>query len=89
LLERALPHLHVALSRVAGHRLRPTKVLSPREIEVVKWLREGKTNWEISRILNISERTVKFHVQNILAKLQASTRGQATALALHHGLIPL
>lgn len=89
LLERILPHLHVALSRVAGHRPRPTKVLSPRELEVLKWVREGKTNWEISQILTISERTVKFHVQNVLAKLQASTRGQATALAIHHRLIPL
>lgn len=88
-LERLLPHLHVALTRVAGRRHRPVRGLSEREIEVLQWVREGKTNWEISRILNISERTVKFHVQNTLAKLQASTRGQAVALAIHHRLIAL
>lgn len=62
-------------------------VLSTREREVLQWVKEGKTNWEISRILSISERTVKFHVQNTLAKLDASNRGHAVVLALTSGLI--
>jgi DNA-binding CsgD family transcriptional regulator len=47
----------------------------------------GKTNWEISLILNISERTVKFHIQNTMEKLQASSRAHAVAIALGEGLI--
>jgi LuxR family quorum-sensing system transcriptional regulator SolR len=61
--------------------------LSIREREVLQWVKEGKTNGEIARILSISERTVKFHVQNTLAKLHASNRGHAVVRALASGLI--
>ncbi len=61
--------------------------LSIREREVLCWVREGKTNWAIAQILGISERTVKFHVQNTLAKLDASSRGHAVVVALARGLI--
>lgn len=47
----------------------------------------GKTNWEISHILKISERTVKFHLQNIMGKLHATTRSQAVAYALNLGVL--
>jgi len=86
-LEYLLPHLHLALTGAAGSSLNEAPLLSAREREVLEWMKEGKTNWEISHILNISERTVKFHVQNILSKLQASTRGHAIALAMRHRLI--
>lgn len=89
MLENLVPHLHLALMRVAFSHSAKTTVLSVREREVLKWMKEGKTNWEISHILSISERTVKFHVQNILSKLQASTRGHAIALAMEQGLIEL
>ncbi len=88
-LEYLVPHLHTALMRTAFEPPRNTPALSMREIEVLNWMKEGKTNWEISRILNISERTVKFHVQNILSKFQASTRGHAVALAMSQKLIGL
>lgn len=89
LLENLVLHLHLAFLRVAFSRPAKTAVLSVREQEVLKWMKEGKTNWEISHILSISERTVKFHVQNILAKLRASTRGHAIALAMEQRLIGL
>ena len=89
ILENLAPHLHLALMRVAFSHATKTTILSVREREVLKWMKEGKTNWEISHILTISERTVKFHVQNILAKLQASTRGHAIALAMEQRLIGL
>jgi DNA-binding CsgD family transcriptional regulator len=57
-------------------------ILSKREIEVLSWLKEGKTSWEIARILRISERTVNFHVGNILKKLDANNRTHAVALAV-------
>lgn len=53
-----------------------------REKEVLNWLKLGKTNWEISVILQISERTAKFHVGNIMKKLNAVTRGHAVAKAI-------
>jgi len=81
-LAHLAPHLHVALMRTAFAPSDSRSLLSAREREVLQWMIEGKTNWEASRILGITERTVKFHVQNILAKLQSSTRGQAIAHAL-------
>jgi LuxR family quorum sensing-dependent transcriptional regulator len=56
--------------------------LTPRERECLKWIAAGKTDWEISLILNISEQTVHGYVQNALTKLNARTRAQAVALAM-------
>lgn len=61
--------------------------LTNREFAVLNWLKEGKTNWEIAAILEISERTVKFHVANIREKLSASSRSHAVALAYSHNLL--
>ncbi len=64
-----------------SERMKGSRSLTPRETEVLKWMKNGKTNWEIAVILGITERTVKFHITNILAKLNASTRSHAVALA--------
>ena len=61
--------------------------LSPREIIVLLWMKEGKTNWEIAKILGLSERTVRFHVGRIFEKLDVTSRTQAVARALGIGLI--
>lgn len=61
--------------------------LTLREKECLLWVTEGKTNWETSRILNISERTVVFHLQNIQEKLGVSNRHQAVARAVALGII--
>ena len=59
---------------------RPT--LSPREREVLQWCAQGKTSWEISQILGITERTVNFHVYQAAEKL--GTRGRrATCLSAY------
>ncbi len=63
--------------------------LSLREKEVLTWLKKGKSNWDISKILNISRRTVTFHVTNIMQKLNAVSRTQAVAVAIEQGLINL
>ena len=63
--------------------------LTPRENEVLQWLKEGKTSWEISAILNISERCATFHVQNLKLKLGAVNRTQAVAIAIENRLIDL
>ena len=87
------PNLLEAMShfgRTAPGQMESTQksALSEREAEVLRWAMDGKTNWEISAILNISERTVKFHVQNAMHKLDASTRSQAVAIAIRQGVIP-
>lgn len=52
------------------------KKLSRREFEVIKFIRDGLTNKEISAELNISEKTVKTHITNILRKLNMKDRMQ-------------
>ena len=63
--------------------------LTAREIDVLRLMAEGKTNGDIARALFVSEGTVKFHVKNILRKMQASNRADASArylrLTLHDG----
>jgi DNA-binding CsgD family transcriptional regulator len=61
--------------------------LSLRETEVLKWIKEGKSSWEISVILNCSKRVVDFHVSNIKAKLGAVTRAQCVARSIEYGII--
>jgi DNA-binding CsgD family transcriptional regulator len=61
--------------------------LSPRELTVLRWMKEGKTNWEIAHILGLSERTIRFHVGSIFEKLDVTSRTQAVARALGVGLI--
>lgn len=61
--------------------------LSARELIVLGWMKEGKTNWEIARIIGLSERTVRFHVGGILRKLGVASRTQAVARALDTGMI--
>lgn len=54
--------------------------LSDREIEVISWIKAGKTNQEIGMILNISQNTVKSHLKRIFQKLNIGRRAQAVAL---------
>ncbi|WP_124982751.1 transcriptional activator protein SolR [Ralstonia solanacearum] len=62
-------------------------VLTAREREVLCWTGEGKTAYEIGQILRISERTVNFHVNNVLLKLAATNKVQAVVKAIATGLI--
>ena len=61
--------------------------LTERERECMFWACEGKTTWEISRIVEISERTVIYHLHNSTQKLGASNRQHAVAIAIEKGLI--
>jgi DNA-binding CsgD family transcriptional regulator len=53
--------------------------LTPREIDVLRLMAEGRRNGDIARQLFVSEGTVKFHVKNVLRKMQASNRADASA----------
>jgi DNA-binding CsgD family transcriptional regulator len=69
--------------------LKTFRLLTAMELEVLKWIRQGKNTWDMSVILGISERTVKFHVGNILRKLDATTRAQAVAIAAEQRLLDI
>ncbi len=68
-----------------GRRERPR--LTPREIECLKWAADGKTEWEISAILHVSEHTADKHLANAHRKLGAANRVQAVAHAIRLGFI--
>ncbi|WP_367190242.1 autoinducer binding domain-containing protein [Burkholderia sp. Ed8] len=63
--------------------------LTAREREVLCWTAEGKTACEIGLILSVSERTVTFHLNNVLVKLGATNKVQAVVKAVSAGLIDM
>lgn len=79
---RAPPRRRV-LAETLGHGL------TPREMEVLRELAKGRTNKEIARVLDISERTAGVHVSHLLAKLRCTTRTQAVSYAIAQGLVHL
>ena len=89
-----LPHIDFASRRVAGLACSSTlkngtaspapgleqSGLTDREIEILGWVKNGKTNFEIGMILNISAFTVKNHMQRIFRKINVSNRAQAVSM---------
>ncbi|CAD6530542.1 autoinducer binding domain-containing protein [Paraburkholderia metrosideri] len=80
---------HMRMGQFLQNKLAPeaSARLTCREREVLRWTGEGKTSYEIGKILNISERTVNFHVNNVLSKLAATNKVQAVVKAIATGLI--
>jgi len=86
ILNFILPYLYACMQRLhlVSRRLADFG-LTTREQEVVRWIIEGKDNWSISKILNVSERTVKFHNCNIYKKFGVSAK--AEVICEYHKLI--
>jgi DNA-binding CsgD family transcriptional regulator len=63
--------------------------LTPRELECLSWAARGKTEEEIGIIIERSRETARFHLRNATAKLNASNRTHAVAIACCRGLIAL
>jgi two-component system, NarL family, response regulator DegU len=63
--------------------------LTPREMEILKYIGQGYLNKQIAVELGISEQTIKNHVTSILRKLNANARTEAVVLALKQGLITI
>jgi two-component system, NarL family, response regulator len=63
--------------------------LSGRELEVLRLMSLGKTNQQMCNELNISESTIKFHINNIFGKLGVSDRTQAVIIAIKRGMTDL
>jgi transcriptional regulator EpsA len=101
LLELLLPTLHStylrmqnqerALGATPGNAAAPApargRLVTERERQILRWVREGKRNQEIAELLDISALTVKNHIQKILRKLGAANRAQAVALAMSRHLL--
>lgn len=86
-LDLLLPALHLAFQRVSalgnGDSERtanaPSLLLTAREIEVLRWVTAGKSNYEIGVILDLSTLTIKNHMQKIYRKLDVHNRVQAVS----------
>ncbi len=94
ILEYIIPFLSEAYKKIL--KKIPSKLLSAgnlsvtaSEIEILNWLKNGKTSWEISVILNKSERVINFHINNVIKKLDAMNRTHAIVIALKNNLISI
>ncbi len=84
----AVTHLSEALKKIQyQEQQKHHKPLTRREKEILCWVKDGKTSFEISIILGISERTTNFHINNAKRKLNASTRSHAVVKAIAMGEI--
>jgi DNA-binding NarL/FixJ family response regulator len=61
--------------------------LTPREVDVIRLIRDGHRNKEIAAQLDISETTVNYHIKNIVGKLHANDRTHAVTIAVRRGLL--
>ncbi|MHB1053073.1 MAG: helix-turn-helix transcriptional regulator [Thiobacillus sp.] len=92
-LKILVPHMHAALLRILhkikadARAIRTDKSLTPRELEVLTWVCDGKTSAEIASILGIARSTVRNQIQSTLVKLRVNTRSQAVAKAIKKGWV--
>ena len=61
--------------------------LTAREREILSWVARGKSSADIAQIVGIAERTVNFHVERVMRKLEVSSRMQAAIACVRHGLL--
>lgn len=83
---KATTHLLTHLNNKNKEEKSPLDELTNRERDVLREIANGKSNKEIASSLFITEKTVKTHVSNILAKLNLSDRTQAALFAVRHGV---
>lgn len=91
LVSALLPYIHEKIKDLERHnRFYPNlPIISKKELEILKWTAAGKTAFEAGCIIGVSERTVVYHLVNIMKKLNCSNKGQAVAFALTHNIIQL
>lgn len=68
---------------------KPKIIFSEKERECLSLIAQGKTTWEISKIMDISERSVNTHINSFIKKLGASSRTHAVAIAIEKKLIKM
>ena len=74
--------------RICGQQ-EASALLSPRELEVLRWCKDGKSYSEIGTIMGISGKTVEFHISNVMRKLGVNQKITAIVAAAKQGLIQL
>ncbi|MFB5197691.1 response regulator [Neobacillus sp. KR4-4] len=84
---KATSHLLANLSNKSKQEKNLLEELTKRELEVLKEIAKGKSNKEIAAALFITEKTVKTHVSNLLAKLELADRTQAALYAVKNQLV--
>jgi LuxR family transcriptional regulator len=82
-------HLHGLITQTLPKKSAKPVVphLSPREIDVLRLAADGKTAYESARILNLSARTVNFHVQSAILKLGVNNKISAVIAATKDGIL--
>lgn len=80
-------HIPPAIAERLAERV-GTEDLTPRESEVLEQIVSGKSNKEIASALDISEATVKTHINTLLSKLGVTDRTQAATAAIRRGIVP-
>lgn len=80
-------HLSAGAGARTMSRLRRDEVLSPREVEALRWVMSGRNNREIGREMSVSEGTVKSLLQSAFAALGVEDRTQAVVAALELGAL--
>lgn len=94
-LELAAPHLHATFLRLLAHErddagpleVRPDIVITRRQVEILRLIKDGKTNAEIASVLDCSQWTIKNHIQNILRRLNTNSRAHALVVAMRMGIL--
>jgi two-component system NarL family response regulator len=81
-------HIPPAIAEKLAERM-GTEELTPREFDVLEQIVMGKSNKEIATELEISEATVKTHINSLLGKLGVTDRTQAATAAIQRGIVPL
>lgn len=61
--------------------------LSPREQDILRWTREGKSGWAVAQLLHVSPHTVDYHLRNVFRKLDVTGKHQAVIKAMQLGLL--
>lgn len=95
LLDGLVPYLAATIDRISLNNAQATQqnepqkqiFLTAREKEVLHWVAVGKSCDETGSILGVTERTVKFHLQNVYRKLDVVNRAQAVTVAHQHALL--
>jgi LuxR family quorum sensing-dependent transcriptional regulator len=78
-----------ALGKIRKHEPVRLRRLTPRERDVLEWIAHGKSQWDVSVILSVSEATVDMHLRHVREKLGAMNTAHAVAQAIHSGQIKI
>jgi len=81
-------HIPAAIAERLAERM-GAEDLTPREFDVLEQIVRGKSNKEIAAVLEVSEATVKTHINSLLGKLGVTDRTQAATAAIQRGIVPL